>query len=378
MASTDNPLDTLRLSQRDRDRLVEKINSQRQPVPSDRDRRQLRVDFSHVEVEITIWHTDGRNITYKVLPRNLSTQGMAFVHGQFLHPGSACEVRLPTHNGKRAVKGRLLECRHQTGLVHEVSIKFDQPIELGDFVEFTPEQALREHREKREGGELGQALVVDALEIDLRLFTHWLGKFGFGIDKAYDTSEALSLLDRSPKIDVIMFDAQSASEEDLTLVTTARTQHHLTSYIIATSAEDDPQIETRVTEAGCDAFLPKPFQETELRDLIVGAMLGGQSNRGPMYSTMADDIEMRPLIKEFVENLEDFAVQLDHAMRTEDLTFAHQLCRQLKGAGGSYGFDSITLSALMATSLFQDSNPKVDAIRRSVDELIAVIRSARC
>ena len=92
---------------------------------------------------------------------------------------------------------------------------------------------------------------------------------------------------------------------------------------------------------------------------------------------MADDPDMRPLIKEFIENLDDYAVQLDQAVRTENVAFARQLCDQLKGAGGGYGLDPITLSAQMALSILQDEQPNLKAMKRSIDDLIMVIRSVK-
>ncbi len=374
------PVETIRLSDRDKKRLVEKINSRLRPPPQGNDRRRLRVDLSATSVLMTVWNeTDDSSVIFSSIPRNLSTHGMSIIHGQFIHPGSRCRVQLPSLTGAEDVTGKVLTCRLIAGLVHEICIVFDEAIDLSNFTDFTPEQALRYHQEKRDADVLGSALLVSELEADRKLYRHWLKYYGLDVTEAMDPYEAYSAIDENPDFDLMLINLTLGKESGLNVIKELRDQHHSTAYIISMSGNDDPDLDAKSYDAGANKFLAKPFKSEDLRDVIVEALLGaaGGSGRGPLRSTLADDPEMRPLIQEFVESLEDYAMQLDQSMRTANLEFAHQMCHQLKGAGGGYGFEPITLAAQMALSLLQDESPNEKAVKRAVDELIAVIRSAK-
>ena len=378
--SEHRPVETIRMSDRDKKRLIEKINSRLRPPPTGKERRRLRVGFETTSVTLTVWNdTDETSVVFSALPRNLSTHGMSLVHGQFIHPGRMCRVKLPTLTGEEEVVGKVLICRLIAGMVHEVSILFDTPIDLSNYTDFTPEEALRYHQEKRDADILGKALLVVELEADRKLYRHWMNQYGLDVIEALDSSQAYSALNDDPNIDLIMINMTLGMEDGFEVIKSMRDQYRSTGYIIAISGKDDPDMETKTLEAGGNRFLAKPFKSEDLRNLVVEALLGaaGGTGRGPIRSSLADDPEMRPLIQDFIENLDDYAQQLDQSMRTKNFAFAHQLCHQLKGCGGGYGFDPITLAAEMALSLLQDESPNEKAVKRAVDELIAIVRSAR-
>ena len=374
------PIETIRLSDRDKRRLVEKINSRVRPTPTGKERRRLRVDIDSISVLLTIWNdTDDTSVVFTAVPRNLSTHGMSLVHGQFIHPGSPCRVVLPSLTGEEEVLGKVLQCRLIAGLIHEVSIVFDQPIDLNNYADFTPEQALRYHQERRDADILGSALVLAEVEADRKLFRHWMTSYGLEVSEAMESYEAICTVDENPNLDIILINLTLGGESGIDLIKKMREENRVTAFIIAMSGKDDPGIEQQAIDAGANRFLAKPFKNEDLREAVVEALLGaaGGGGRGPIRSTLAADPEMRPLIKEFLDSLEDYAGQLDQSMRTKNFEFAYQMCHQLKGCGGGYGFDPITLAAEMALSLLQDETPNEQAIKRSVDELISVIRSAR-
>ena len=378
--SESRPVETIRLSDRDKKRLIEKINGRLRPPPQGADRRRLRVDIEATNILLTVWNdSDESNVVFLAVPRNLSTHGMSLIHGQFIHPGSQCRAKLPTLTGEEEVLGKVLSCRVVAGVIHEVCIVFDDPIDLSNYTDFTPEQALRYHQEKRDADVLGNALLVAELEADRKLYRHWLTNYGLDVTEVVSAYDAYSQLEDNPNFDLILVNLTLGNEDGFEVIQTMREQYRSTGFIIAMSGNDNPDLDVKSIDAGANKFLAKPFTSDDLRDLIVEALLGagGGSGRGPIRSTLADDPEMRPLIQDFLDSLEDYASQLDQSMRTSNLEFAHQMCHQLKGAGGGYGFEPITLAAQMALSLLQDEVPNEKAVKRAVDELIAVIRSAR-
>ena len=65
----------------------------------------------------------------------------------------------------------------------------------------------------------------------------------------------------------------------------------------------------------------------------------------PLYSIYSDNEEMRELITWFVSELSDRGDELEEALQARDTRTLLSMAHQLKGAGGSYGFDAITEAA---------------------------------
>jgi hypothetical protein len=67
---------------------------------------------------VDIIHPGGSRTTFLVRSRNLSRSGTGFLHGNFLHVGTRCNVTLPQLTGQRV----------------EIGVKFDKPIALAEFL----------------------------------------------------------------------------------------------------------------------------------------------------------------------------------------------------------------------------------------------------
>ena len=64
-----------------------------------------------------------------------------------------------------------------------------------------------------------------------------------------------------------------------------------------------------------------------------------------IYSTFGDDPDYRQLVVYFVDELPHFAANLLEKAMASDWENLRRAAHQLKGAGGSYGFASLTLAA---------------------------------
>ena len=156
------PIETLRLNGNDKRALVEHLNRSRQRSAGQDERRGLRVEYAETGVVVAVTHPNGSVTTYSVVPRNLSTHGFGFVHGRFLYIDSPCEVDLPRlDGGKATVTGRIVHCRKLTGITHEISLVFDEPIDLGRFVALDEGQKQQAARELTGAAEAG---LMDAIE----------------------------------------------------------------------------------------------------------------------------------------------------------------------------------------------------------------------
>lgn len=127
---------TLRLSEKDKQRLLNQLesNSQRGGVKHGRSEERQTYGQS-IEIVIEVIHPGGGAIRYQVKPRNLSFSGMGFLHGNFLHIGSQCRCVLKAPEGDELeVSATVMRCEYVEAGVHEVGVKFDSEITLDQFV----------------------------------------------------------------------------------------------------------------------------------------------------------------------------------------------------------------------------------------------------
>jgi hypothetical protein len=69
---------------------------------------------------------DGSPRAFLVPTRNISSGGVSFLHGGYVHTGTHCTVQLITAHGTWAdVPGEVVRCSYVQGQIHEVGVKFD-------------------------------------------------------------------------------------------------------------------------------------------------------------------------------------------------------------------------------------------------------------
>jgi len=146
-------ISTIKLPDAQRRLLIDKINECASRTVVAVERRGLRVAFNQGSVTLRVRQAESGWIAFDVTPRNLSTNGLGFLHGRFVHPESRCEVELPLLSGGAVtMSGRVLSCRHMKKLVHEVALRFDQPVRLERHVKLNAADLRRARDEYRHAG----------------------------------------------------------------------------------------------------------------------------------------------------------------------------------------------------------------------------------
>ena len=129
---------SLRFSETQWKQLIGRLESGKGPtVPATRDRRDLdnhRYPHCH-QAAIRVVHPGGNATSHLVRTRNLSVGGVGLIHSSFLYPRTSCHLALRTVWGESvALPGKILWCRHVTGRCHEIGVRFDQLIQIDEFV----------------------------------------------------------------------------------------------------------------------------------------------------------------------------------------------------------------------------------------------------
>jgi CheY-like chemotaxis protein len=386
-----NPIETLRLSSRDKRRLVQQINQNSRTVPSQMERRSLRVEFNVGHVVVSITHPNRQNTAYSVAPRNLSRRGIAFIHGQFIYVNSPCMVMMPMLDGRWAnIAGKVVGCRHLSGLLHEISVAFKQDIELSQFVTLTDDQKVRLDREHRQrltpadaapspSDAVRQGMVVVDDAASRRLVALWLQQLGFETMDAQPEDVEAWVKQRG--FDLVIVDLMADKGKGDRVIRKLAASG-FKGNILAISANGSEHAKSEATKAGAGAFLEMPFTLLTLQETIDALAKHDvdKTARGdgePLFSSTTTDPQMRPLVEEFVSTLSEHARELGDAFKSHDQDGVLRICRRLKGTGGGYGFEPITEAAKLAILSLEAQEHDLQQIKQRVDELVALLHRAR-
>ncbi len=159
--------------------------------------------------------------------------------------------------------------------------------------------------------------------------------------------------------------------------------------ILALTANAMSSDGARCLAAGCDQHIPKPIDRVTLVRAIaecVGRELSepqepaktepaAAQDEGPIVSLYADDPDVAGILEGFIRGLNDQLTQMGDVFadgRYEDLK---RLAHRLKGAGGSYGYPSLTdaCKKLEDAAAAQDA----DSVVHSLEEVAGLCRAIK-
>ncbi len=140
-------IDTLQLSNEQWAELSAKLE---QPGAEDGGQRQhKRVPFRKLaQIAVAIQQPDQTWTKYIVRSRDLSSGGIGFIHGSFIHAGSRCRVILKETEGRAScIEGVVRRCELLQGRAHNVGVEFNEPIELDRFVHPESDETSEPHQD---------------------------------------------------------------------------------------------------------------------------------------------------------------------------------------------------------------------------------------
>lgn len=109
-------------------------------------RRFQRLPLRLPTVHLKHRQAGSQGVIIRVACRDISKGGMSIVHNAYIHPGSPCALVL-THqrHGPEVVQGRIVRCQHRGGMLHELGIQFDRPIDVEDYLPTEPVEPAEAH-----------------------------------------------------------------------------------------------------------------------------------------------------------------------------------------------------------------------------------------
>jgi len=97
--------------------------------------------------------------------------------------------------------------------------------------------------------------------------------------------------------------------------------------------------------------------------------------QNPLYSSLGDDPDFAPLLAWFIEELPGRIATVEEQLAAADWDGLRRTAHQLKGVGGSYGFEPITPAAERLEAAVVKREPE-ERIRAAVEALLDICRRA--
>jgi CheY-like chemotaxis protein/HPt (histidine-containing phosphotransfer) domain-containing protein len=242
-------------------------------------------------------------------------------------------------------------------------------------------------------------LAEDGLDNQLLIATH-MRKVGLRVVIAENgrvaVEEALGAIRDGRPFDLIFMDMQMPELDGYGATSKLRSKDYR-GPIVALTAHAMAGDRERCLQAGCDDYMTKPIDRVALINIAAKYLTPASSVRqtdrlvalhpgpqavppGPepkarLVSEYAVDPDMAPLVERFVAGLAEKRCALQRAALETDLEPLRRLAHQLKGAGGGYGFPTITEAAAEVELAVAHGEPMVE-LRRKLGQLLELVEAA--
>lgn len=380
------PIETIRLSEKEKEKLIWAINASPQYYVG-QDLSRLHVTAVNTNAVLSMSEDQSSSMEYAVVAYSHGRMGISVIHGRYVHPGKRCRVRFRSMNGEWHERvGKTGQCIHVQGLIHALLVAFDESINLDEFAMLTPDQETRHLKEIAQDmpdidqqefvGLVSKVLFVDDQPSDRKLMNYWLNRAGMQITTAASIASAQQMLEED-RFDIMIVDMILGNESGMELIRSARA-HRFVQPIVAVSADEGEQMKSDSLDAGANVFIAKPIEQHALVTTMKELMgLDPNSDDAPIYSTFGSDPEMLPLLTGYVRSLETKVRDLQEANANHNFEKIERIASTLKGCGEGYGYPEVTVSATAVIASLEDSSPDIEQIKRTTNSLIQIISRIR-
>lgn len=305
-----------------------------------------RMPFCHRNIGLYVEHPGGGEAAYYVCTRNLTTGGVAFVHGGYIHQHTPCKVLLPTiWGGEETIRGKVVWCRLVSGTIHEAAIQFEHEIELWRFLEGEEAGALYSGQPIDQLALVGEVLLLDDLEVECKICAHHLAPTNLNLTTCTTLDEAIEKIS-AQSFDAVLCDLNLGEADGVDACRSIR-QTSFHGPLLVMTGESNPARIREVKQAGADVVVKKPYDPKHLLAILSEWLLkGGEgSASGPMYSPLESDPKAAALLDEYFEFVKELIAEMNRAIMKDDVAKTRRLCQDLRETAGGYGFPSLTIAA---------------------------------
>jgi len=371
MRKTEKVFDSVRLNPHECESLLDALD--RSTSKSVASRRQTRRWKFRNRIIVAI-RQGGVTQSYFVAPRNISTSGVAFLHGGYVHIGSPIAVAMrDLREELQTMQGRVVRCVHIKGRLHEIGVRFTEAINPKDFVPPGDEPAFNAERVDIDRLQ-GRVMVVEDFRADQRLLAFHFRGSRLEIAYAQDAAGAIDTVDNS--VDLVFLDTTLPDKSGLDAIAELRMKGYA-GPVIAMMPSDDRDMRARLLHAGANEVLSKPIDPELLRQAAAEYLIAGgcaPESMSMLYSSITDP-RMRELVELYVNDCKRIGEDIADHVEANDLRRLRQTIQQLVGSAAAHGFDSIDRLASDAVRALEGAR-KLDEIAASIQAVANACRRA--
>jgi len=365
-------INTLGLSIADLAALLRRLD-EADKASSSKSRRFKRRQFRLASLDMEVHHVGSVPTRLSVVCRNISSGGAALLHNSFLHVGT--KVVLSFRNSTRGnvqVIGKVAHCSHVRALVHQLGIKFEQPIKPADFLQLDPLEDWFTLETVKDEEMRGCIVLVGTSDMEAKLVQSFLKGTEVRLRCAGD--QATAFAHAAEGADLIVADPDQQKIQISSFIRDAEAAGLATPILVITARGPDERRKILVDDNPA-AVLAKPLTRDVFARALGEFLIVGRSAASTVSSMHQADEKMM-LLPEFVRSLNASACDLRGLLERNELDATQAICSQIACAAPAMGFAGIGALADQAVrSLTQTRS--VESSKAALQRVIGACESAQ-
>ncbi len=333
MGSNKPSIRPLRVKPQDVRALLDAMDKQARDAKVPASRKLKRWEFRATAAVLMLKSEHNDWSAFAVATRNLSAGGAGLLHEGYAHVGKRCMIGLRALCGSlRTVQGEVVRCRHVSGPLHEIGVKFDERIEPGDFIVFGGAGAIQTERVD-ESSLKGTLLVLDDNKIDASLFRRHFASTKLKVAAVSDVGEALRL--NLGTLDLAVVGVGSCDRPFAALLDDLRAEG-LGCPVIALSADRSATVADEAGAAGAACVLHKPVDKLNALQAVAEFVAEAHASCAAVLDTSALGLDPS-LFTEAFATLRAYATAIDAALTSNNAAGVRDAANGIHTTSGEIG-----------------------------------------
>lgn len=340
--------------------LLYKLDDNNGCLPTESSRVYRRLDYAYPRLLLRIESSRDTAREIIVASRNLSQGGISILHATYMYPGTAVTVDLIRNDQTvRRTRGTVARCEHRGGIIHEIGVKFDQEINLREYLHSTPELLLHAH-ERIEPEQLDKSILFISKHNE---FSPEVRQALLPTNLKYTFKNELDdILPLLEKLDIIVI--HHANDLDAPdMIAELRAQGFDNPIIILAKPQSETQAHL-LSACGADTLLPWPCEHNVLACAIAEFILNDWTYESLTLLRSCVTPETRKVL---VSELATRGVKLDQHARKHDHKALLADCRAIVQLARPLNIEPIRKAAADIAARLSD--PESDSIGDEINEL---------
>lgn len=329
--------------------LRETLERYERSTGSKADRRYTRMPFRAVSLPVTLKHPGGTEVALRLACRNISRRGMGFLHSAFVYPGTQLRVRMPKLDGTVvSVTGTAVRCDHREGVVHELGVRLDEPIELNEFLRSLPLREPLSFENVKPEEVRGTLVYLDTAQHNVRVVKHFLRESSVRVREV--TSSDAAIEEARMGCDLVLVAAETGAPSQPDAIRALR-DAGINAPILATGPELNDEQTGGLLAASVDAYIESPFDQHALLRSVAEFLLEPRQR-----TDQARDQQTAAVL---LAQLNELGSTLTERAQADSTMDSYVISQQIQRTAGMLGLTQASaVAGRLATALSGGASPK--------------------